>query len=231
LNTASVLLFDSSSATKLAEIQSRPTSYGGIAYRPGDRQIWASETSLNGPDSLLVAGISDLGLPAETRHISLDGHPVPVGIAFSPDGKTVYVVFSRDNSLGVIDAEAGKLLREIPVGVAPFAVAVTRQGTIFVSNRGGRRPKPGDNVAPGSGSAVLTDPLTGAAVSGTVSVIDPRTWSTREVAVGLAPSGMALAPDQKTLAVVNGHSDTVSLIDAATLRVKSRIGLQGRIAA
>ena len=55
-------------------------------------------------------------------------------------------------------------------------------------------------------------------MSGTVSVVDPKSWSVREVDVGLAPSGLALAPDEKTLAVANGHSDSVSLIDAASLR-------------
>ncbi len=35
--------------------------------------------------------------------------------------------------------------------------------------------------------------------------------------MGLAPSGLAISPDEKTLVVANGHSDTVTLLDTATL--------------
>ena len=35
------------------EIPARSTSYTGLAFRPGDRELWASETRRDGPDSLL----------------------------------------------------------------------------------------------------------------------------------------------------------------------------------
>ena len=105
LNTRSVVLFDGSTGAKLAEIKARATSYTGIAFRPGDRELWASEATRNGPDSILVAQLSELGMPGKVDHIELKGHPVPAGIAFSPDGKTAYVAFSRNNTLAVIDAE------------------------------------------------------------------------------------------------------------------------------
>src|SRR6266446_1626651 len=218
LNTRSVLLMDGSTGTQVAEIKSRTTSYTGVVFRPGDRELWASEATRNGPDSILVAGISDLGLPGASAHIELEGHPVPAGIAFSRDGATAYVAFSRNNSLAVIDTATRKITREIPVGIAPFGVVLSRQGTLYVSNRGGRRPGAGDTVAPSSGSQVVTDPVTGSTTSGTVSVVDAKTQAVREIAVGLAPSGLALSPDEKTLAVANGHSDSISLIDTASLR-------------
>ena len=135
---------------------------------------------------------------------------MPTGIAFSSDGATAYVAFSRNNSLAVIDAQARKVIQEIPVGIAPFGVALTKAGTLYVSNRGGRRAVEGDTVAPSSGSQVVTDPLTGSSVSGTVSVVNAQTFEVRELQVGLAPSGLALSPDEKTLAVANGHSDSIS---------------------
>jgi len=58
LNTRGILLLDGSTGTKLADIESRTTSYTGIAFRPGDRQLWASETARNGPDSILIAELS-----------------------------------------------------------------------------------------------------------------------------------------------------------------------------
>ncbi|HTM50674.1 MAG TPA: alkaline phosphatase family protein [Bryobacteraceae bacterium] len=217
LNTRSVLLMDGATGAQIAEIKSRSTSYAGIAFRPGDRELWASEATRNGPDGILVAGISDIGMPGKADRIELEGHPVPAGIAFSSDGATAYVAFSRNNSVAVIDAATRKVRKEIPVGIAPFAVAVSREGKLFVSNRGGRRPRPGDTVAPSSGSQVVTDPVTGSAATGTLSVVNPATDTAQEIAVGLAPSGLALSPDEKTVAVANGHSDSVSLIDTVRL--------------
>src|SRR5580692_3510137 len=99
LNTRSVLLMDGSTGTQVAEIKARATSYAGLAFRPGDRELWASEATRNGPDSIVVAELSDIGMPGKTSHIDFKGHPLPIGIAFSPDGALAYVAFSRNNSL------------------------------------------------------------------------------------------------------------------------------------
>ena len=216
LNTRSILLLDGSTGTKVAEIATRNTSYAGIAYRPGDRELWASETARNGPDSILITKISEVGMPGESNRIGLNGHPLPTGIAFSPDGRFAYVAFSRSNTLAIIDADTLELLKEINVGMAPFGVAVA-QGSVFVSNRAGRRAGPNDTVAPSSGSSVVTDPVTGASTSGTVSVLDMKEGGVREVAVGLAPSQFAVGLGGKRIAVANGHSDSVSILDTATL--------------
>src|ERR1051326_6923458 len=137
LNTRGLVLLDGSSGTKVADIEARSTSYAGIAFRPGDRQLWASETSRNGPDSILVEDLSDTGKPEKTGRIGLNGHPLPTGIAFSADGRTAYVAFSRTNSLAVIDPTTLEMVKEIPVGMAPFGVAV-RGDRVFVSIRAGR---------------------------------------------------------------------------------------------
>ena len=217
LDTRSLLLLDGSTGTRIAEIPARTTSYAGIAFRPGNRELWASETARNGGDGILVAELSDTGMPGKTSHIDLKGHPVPTGIAFSPDGKTAYVAMSRNNTLGVIDATTREVIREIEVGIAPFGVAVSKSGKIYVTNRGGRRPGPKDTTAPSSGTAVVTDPVTGSSSTGTVSVVDAETLEVSEVPVGLAPSQLTLSPDEKLLAVANGHSDSVSILDTKTL--------------
>lgn len=223
LNTRSVLLFDGSAGTKLAEINSRSTSYTGLAFRPGDRELWASETARNGPDSILIQELSDVGMPAKMARIELTGHPVPAGIAFGAGGEIAYVALSRNNSVAIIDTASRRLKGEVSVGIAPFGVVVSQKhGKVFVSNRGGRRPGTDEVVAPSSGSQVLSDPITGSSASGTVSVIDAEKLSIREIPVGLAPSGMALSPDEQTLVVANGHSDSVSVINASSL-VKTEV--------
>lgn len=217
LNTRGIYLADGSTGTKIGIVSTRSTSYAGIAFRPGDRELWASETSNRG-DSILITPISDSGVPGEQARIDIPNHAVPVGIAFSPDGKTAYVALSRANSLAVIDAETRKVTKQIDVGIAPFGVVVSKvRGKIYVTNRGGRRPGANDTTGPSSGSRVLTDPVTGSAISGTLSVIDAETLAMHEVPVGLAPSQLALSPDEKLLAVSNGHSDTVSILDTESL--------------
>ncbi|HLJ18124.1 MAG TPA: alkaline phosphatase family protein [Bryobacteraceae bacterium] len=221
LNMRAVDVIEAATGARVAEIRCRGTSYSGIAFRPGDREIWASETTRNGPDSLIVAPISENGKPGEVERIGLPEHPVPAGIAFSSDGSRAYVALSRKNSLAVIDTGSRKVIREIPVDIAPFAVVVCEPcGKVYVSNRGGRRPQQGDTVAPSSGSEVVTDPVTGTATTGTISAIDLKTLQPSRIEVGRAPSGMALSPNGKILAVANGHADSVSFIDTATATVR-----------
>jgi len=219
LNSRGVEIRDAVSGAMVGEVKSRSTSYAGVAFRPGTQEVWASEATRNGPDSLLVMELNERGVPVKESRSALMPHPVPVGIAFSDDGKLAYVAFSRENAMAVFDAEEKKLLRRIPVGVAPHGVVFSKtQNRIFVSNRGGRLPRAGDTLAPTSGGQIVSDPLTGASVSGTVSVIDAKTDEVREVEVGLAPAGLALSPDGKTVAVANAHSDSLTLIDAETLK-------------
>lgn len=218
LDTRSILLFDALSGARMADIPTRSTSYTGIAFRPGDREIWASETSRNGPDSIFIEKLSATGAPLDYERIELSGHPQPCGIAFSGDGTVAYVAMSRMNQVAVIDATRRVVTKSVDVGNAPFAVAfLPKHARIFVTNRAGRRAGPHDTTAPSSGTAVVTDPTTGSVISGTVSVIDAKAGTTTEIAVGLAPSLMAVSPDESTVVVTNGHSDSISLIDSSTL--------------
>jgi YVTN family beta-propeller protein len=216
LNTRGIILLDGSTSVRLADIEARTTSYTGVAFRPGDRQLWASETTRNGPDSLLIAELSETGKPVKTSRIGLKGHPLPAGIAFSADGKLTYVALSRSNSLAVIDTATLEMVKEIEVGMAPFGVAVVGD-RVFVTNRGGRRATPDDTVAPSSGARVVTDSVTGSSTTGTLSVVDVKTGAVRDIVVGLQPAQMAVNPKATLLAVANAHSDAVSMIDTHTL--------------
>jgi YVTN family beta-propeller protein len=216
LNTRGIILLDGSTGARLADIEAHSTSYTGIAFRPGDRQLWASETSRNGPDSILIAELSDTGKPGTTSRIGFKGHPLPAGIAFSADGKHAYVAFSRSNTLAIIDTTTQEIVKEVEVGMAPFGVAVAGD-RIYVSNRAGRRATANDTVAPSSGARVVTDSMTGSSTTGTLSVVDTKTGAVREIQVGLQPAQLAVNPKGTLLAVANAHSDSVSLIDTRAL--------------
>jgi len=216
LNTRTLLLLDPATGAKLGEVAAHSTSYAGIAFRPGDRELWASETARNGPDAILIAPLNELGVPGEPSRIALTGHPLPTGIAFAADGKTAYVAFSRNNSLAVIDTQTRAIREEIPTGLAPFGVVIAGD-RVFVTNRAGRRPEGAEASAPSSGTMVLADPVTGSTRSGSVTVLEMKTGKVRDVPVGLAPSQMAVNPAGDLVAVANGHSDSVSVLRTATL--------------
>ena len=171
-------------------------------------------------DTIAFATLDAKGHPGETSRIPLTGRAIPVGIGFTSDGSRAYVALNRNNTVAVVDAQAHKVLREIPVGMAPFGVAVAEgRGRVFVTNRGGRPPKPGENTSTSSGVGILTDPVTGTTATGTVSVIGIQDDSVREVTVGLAPTMLALSPDGATVAVANSHGDSISFIDSQSLAV------------
>lgn len=145
----------------------------------------------------------------------------PTGIALTRDGGRAYVCLSRNNAVAEVDLNAGAVLRTLPTGTAPYAAVLSPDETrLYVSNWGGRRARPGETVAPSSGTAVPVDER-GVASSGTVSLFDlaagKELW---QVETGLHPAGMAL--DGGTLYVANANSDTVAALDAASGDLRGR---------
>jgi YVTN family beta-propeller protein len=167
---------------------------------PGGKIELGRKLTLPGPGG---KGVPDLG-----------------GLALSSDEKTAYVCLSRNNSLGILDHESGKLIKEVPVGIAPFDVVLFAEGKkAFVSNWGGRHPKSGERTAKSSGTDTLVDEK-GVAASGTVSVVDLEQGSeVTQIVTGLHPSDLELSADRRTLYVANANSDTVSVVDTRELSV------------
>jgi len=187
----------------------------GITVSVDGTRVYAS-TSRN---TLLEAAVSPDGELTWTRKMEFPGPggkgaSFPCGISLSPDGKLVYVCLSRNNTLGVVQLETGKLLAEIAVGVAPYAVELSPDGKwAYVSNWGGRRAGANDRTAKSAGTDAVVDER-GIAASGTVSLIDLRQrLEVMQVNVGLSPAGLALSVDGRTLYVANANSDTVCFID------------------
>ncbi len=90
--------------------------------------------------------------------------------------------------------------------------------TAYVSNEGGRPARPGDTTNYSDGTPVVSSPVTGAATTGTVSVVNLATnKADGEIAVGLQPT--ALYRDGAALFVANSNDDSLSIIDTATKKV------------
>jgi YVTN family beta-propeller protein len=221
LNVAGIELMDEDTGA-VQQIKTRTTSYCGIAFRPGDKEIWASEAAPNGDGSLYIGTLSATGFPVGEERVKLPGQAFPTGIAFAPDGAKAYVALNSRNTVAVIDANTKVIEREIKVGLAPLFVKLSLDGgELFVSNRGGDVPASGASEGFSSNTAMATDPITGAVLGGTVSVVRLKDFNSREVAVGRAPTSLALSPDGTTLAVANSHSDSVTVIDTATLKTST----------
>ena len=140
-------------------------------------------------------------------------------MALDSERQELWVTLSRNNTLGVIDLKTNQL-SQVPVGMAPYSVALGPANKAYVTNWAGRKPKAGEVTAKSSGSDVLVDPKTGVASSGTVSVVDTRARAElQQIEVGLHPSGMAFNSDRSRLFVTNANSDTVSVIDTSSDRV------------
>jgi YVTN family beta-propeller protein len=148
----------------------------------------------------------------------------PGGLAVNEKRGRIYVVLSRNNSIAIVDRPSRKVIGQIAVGVVPYTV-VSNDRLAYVSNWGGRRPRPGDKTADSSGTDVVIDSSTGVPSSGTVSVVDLESQTvTKEIEVGLHPSGMAL--DGAHLFVVNSNSDSVSVIETVNNTVAKTISIK-----
>ncbi len=117
-----------------------------------------------------VAGLFSIQLP--NTGLPRRQAEIPAGLAFSRDGKRLYVALNLSNRLAELDAVTGDVLRLWKVGVAPFDVVLTRK-KVYVSNWGGRTPDTNALTGPaGRGTRVRVDPVRHIANEGSVSVVD-----------------------------------------------------------
>jgi YVTN family beta-propeller protein len=142
-----------------------------------------------------------------------DGAYIPSGMALSPDGSKLYVAFNGANTLGVIDTATDTLINQIKVGNAPRQVVISADGnTAYVSNEGGRPATKADFTNLSDGTPIVASDVTGAAITGTVSVVNLTTGTeVKEIPVGLQPT--ALYQDGSALFVANSNDDSMSVIN------------------
>lgn len=192
-------------------------SYNGLIFSPDGRQIYLS--NVNG--SLKVFSVDSDGQVKPSHTIALPPaeaprrrEEIPSGLAFSQDGKRLYVCGNLSNQLLEIEISSGRVLRKFAVGVAPFEVVI-KGNQAYVSNWAGRRPGPEDLTGPaGKGTVVKVDPEKFIACEGSVTVIDLSSGEVKkEILVHLHSSALALSPDGRYLVCANAASDNLSVID------------------
>ena len=225
-------------------------SYNGIAYSADGKHLVFSQDSSN----ITIAKVTEEGLLEDEAQVSVPPNnsfikcfpnspagsyaipcgtfytpstSYPGGVAVSKDGKSAYALLSQNDTLTRIDlaAKPPRQAEQIRVGNAPHSIVIDHTGTTaYVSNEGGRAATRADFQIFSAGTEIVADQVVGAAITGTVSVVDLSTMKvTSTISTGLHPTGMALYG--RSLLVANTYSDTISVVDTATNTVARTIDL------
>jgi YVTN family beta-propeller protein len=225
-------------------------SYSGIAYSADGKHLVFSQDSSH----VTIANVNAQGLLSDGAQVSVppdnsfitcfpNSPPAaygnacgsfysgytsyPGGVALSSDGQSAYALLNQNNTLTQIYLTANPPLQgaQIRVGNAPHSILINSTGTTaYVSNEGGRAATPADFQINSAGTEIVADPFVGAAITGTVSVVNLSSMTvTDTISTGLHPTGMAFY--KQYLLVANTYSDTISVIDTNTNQVAWTINL------
>src|ERR1700733_11270190 len=225
-------------------------SYSGITYSADGTHLVFSQDSSN----VTIANVNAQGLLSDDAQISVPPNnsfitcfpnsppaayanpcgsfyssytSYPGGVALSKDGSSAYALLNQNDTLTQIDLTANPPTQgtQIRVGNAPHSIVINSAGTTaYVSNEGGRAATESDFQINSAGTEIVADPFVGAAVTGTVSVVDLSSMTvTANIATGLHPTGLALYKEY--VLVANTYSDTISVINTNTNEVETTINL------
>jgi YVTN family beta-propeller protein len=253
--TQAVEIFDTNTGIVLQNYATFGTdssgSYSGIEYSADGKYLVFSQDSSH----VTIAKVNAQGLLLDDAQVSVppdnsfivcfpnsppasygnpcgsfysSGTSYPGGVALSKDGSSAYALLNQNNTLVHIDLAANppKAGTQIRVGNAPHSIVVNNTGTTaYVSNEGGRAALESDFQINSAGTEIVADPFVGAAITGTVSVVDLESMTVTDTIStgGLHPTGMAFY--QGSLLVANTYSDTISVINTATNTVSRTINL------
>jgi len=136
---------------------------------------------------LLVAAVLALGAWSASEQ---ERYLNPVEMAFSPDGRFLYVICENADQLRVVDLASGAVVKQITVGRMPTGLSLSPDGKqIYVAN----------------------------SWSDNISVIDSDTLEvTRTLPAGFEPISAISDRDGKTLYAANRLSNDISVLDLAS---------------
>ncbi len=250
LENSRVALIDPATGQIASRVAHGGGSFCGLVFSPDSKKLYAS--SIRGSISVFEVErdgelepekplrIRPLGAPRgedvaagpsgpqepkkEKAKNESDAKNAVGGLAIDATGKTLWAVCNMRNALAAIDLATGQVVREIPVGNAPYSVLLVGNRA-YVSNWAGRHPAAGDTKAEsGTADPVKVDPVRNIASDGSVSVVDLTTnRHLTHIPVGLHPSGLAATPDGRHVLVANANSDSISVIETATNKVVETI--------
>ncbi len=170
----------------------------GVVWTPDGHRLFASAGGNHKIRTYELRG----GLLREGTPIALHDRPTPpypIGLAVTPDGRTLLVAQNALRLVAAIDLTTGQRRTEGPTGSLPYAIAVTAAGDkAYVSNWGERS------------ITVLR--------AGDLSLLGT-------ISVGLHPGALAIDPVRPRLYAANTDDDSVSIVDTTSDRVVGTLSL------
>jgi gliding motility-associated-like protein len=161
----------------------------------GNTFTWTNDT----PGIGLPA--SGTGNIASFNAVNTGSSPVTATVTVTPSSVGyAYIPYSRSNYLSVINTATQTVVGTITVGIDPFGIVVSPDGTrVYITNG-----------------------------EGTVSVIDPVTNQViNTINVGGTPTSIAISPDGKSIYVAYNGLNSISVISTATNAISATIDLTG----
>ena len=151
--------------------------------------------------ALTLLALAARPAPKQSASLPKERYLSPIEMAFSPNGRLLYVVCQDSDELRVLDLTTEKVTKSIRVGHSPRGIAISKDGKrLYVTN----------------------------ASSDTVSVIDTTTLEVvQNLPTGFEPHGVVIDRQQSTLYVANRLSSDVSVIDLQSGKEIKRL-LAGR---
>jgi YVTN family beta-propeller protein len=213
-----IVIFDLVKGTVLQQLKpfsGAEPSLTGAVYSPDGQHLYASDYANNA--TIDVYQVATDGTVTYSTSVNLPtpngNNSIPAGLAISPDGNTIYAALNGLNEVAVIDVSSLQVTAQIPVGNAPWGVALdTTNNIVWVTNEGGLVPTGNDPTNSSDGTNILANPATGAASTGSVSGVDLASGTVKyTIQVGLEPTAVVLHDNM--LFVANTNSDTISIID------------------
>jgi YVTN family beta-propeller protein len=195
--------------------------------------------------------LSFISLPTLTVIRKLPTREHPQDIVLSPDRSKAYVAEMGaepefGNKVAEVDAQSGKVLRRIDLGAnhQPHLLALSHDGKrlwaacapqqaiVEVSTVGAGDLKVWKTLQAGSYMFVLTPDENKIYVAnfdaGTVTVIDRRDSSVRNLTIGGKPIGIDASPKGREVWVSNLEKNNIVILDTATDQVAQTISSEGQ---
>lgn len=184
---------------------------------------------------------------AKAKTVDGTGTSYPAGLAFSPNGKFLYVVEDVGDRLAVVNSATGEIRQRFSTDHYPYGVALTADGQVFVSAWGGSTVSQFRVLADGTlaylGRIEVGRHPSALAVRGTrlyvtlagsdrVAVVDTKLRKIarylRDAAPGApsegsTPNAVALTSDGKRLLVAEADNNAVAVFDVATGKLLGRV--------
>jgi YVTN family beta-propeller protein len=236
---------------KTTQLLKQPAAFIGLTFSPDGQKLYASGGN---QDAVYVyawsngsASLTDSVMLAQKKPRA-DGTRYPSGIGVSPDGARLYVAENLADSIAVIDLATLRVIQRLAAGRYPYAVAVSGDGTVYVSSWGessvsvfsassaGLTARGRINTARHPSALLLNNDgsrlYAASASTDAVSVID--THARRLVGTitahvpggvreGSTPNALALSPDGSRLYIAEADNNAVSVANLENNTVFGRI--------